>query len=190
MEDIKETNNDIPGNDIYNLEPIVATSKQKYPYRSAAFYVAIGSFVLTALMILICALTGFLSNGLTNRSWERCIYIVLGIALLFFAYLLFFKAKNDSKIENAVIACRLITDGVYAYVRNPMDTAALFVNAAVLFIYGNVYLYILLFIYWVAFTIVLKKTEELWLRMEFGKDYAIYYDSVGRLIPLKPGSRK
>ena len=104
MEDIKETNNDIPGNDIYNLEPIVATSKHKYPYRSAAFYVAIGSFVLTALMILICALTGFLSNGLTNRSWERCIYIVLGIALLFFAYLLFFKAKNDSKIENAVIA--------------------------------------------------------------------------------------
>ncbi|MBQ1327728.1 MAG: isoprenylcysteine carboxylmethyltransferase family protein [Eubacterium sp.] len=190
MEDIKETNNDIPENDIYNLDPIVATSKQKYPYRSAAFYVAVGSFIMTALSILICILTGFLSNGITTRTWERCVYIVFGAVLIFFAYVLFSKAKNDSKIENAVIHCRLITDGVYAYVRNPMDTAVLFVNAAVLFFYGNVYLYSLLFIYWIAFTIVLKKTEELWLRKEFGKDYAIYYDSVGRLIPLKPGSRK
>ncbi len=189
MEDIKEINNDIPENDIYNLDPIVVTSKQKYPYKSAAFFVAVASFILTALMILICALTGFLSNGLTTRAWERCLYIILAIALIFFAFILYSKAKNDSKIENAVTHCRLITNGVYAYVRNPMDTAALFLNAAALFIYGNVFLYILLFIYWIAFTITLKKTEEKWLRMEFGKDYAIYYDTVGRLIPLKPGSR-
>lgn len=185
-----ENEKDLNGlDDMNDLQPIVAKIKQKYPYRGPSFYIVIGMFVVTAVMIMLCIFTGFLKSGMPSQKWIRYLYVVMGIFLVIVAVPFSFKAKNESKIESAVLSCRLVTDGVYALVRNPMDTSALFICTGAFFIYGNTYLYALVLVYWAVLTVCIKKTEEIWLRREFGKDYAIYYDTVSRFVPMKPGSR-
>ena len=100
--------------------------------------------------------------------------VAVGAALWFLAV---FRAKIDDGITNN----HLVTDGVYALVRNPIYSAFLSVCTGTLMIYGNLWLLILSVLYWLFLT-----AEEKWLKNLYGAEYEEYCRRVNRCIPWFP----
>ena len=80
----------------------------------------------------------------------------------------------------------LLTKGVYAVVRNPIYSAFFFVFTGMLFIEANLWLLILPIVFWLYMTILLKLTEEKWLKEAFGQEYIEYCARVNRVFPWFP----
>ena len=62
-------------------------------------------------------------GGLTSNKGVMCgkvPFLVVGILLIIFGFYLDLSAKYKSKLFQNVEENRLITDGVYAYTRNPV----------------------------------------------------------------------
>ena len=57
-----------------------------------------------------------------------------------------------------------------------------------LLITGNVFLFFLPILYWIIMTVILRNTEEIWLREKFGKEYELYCRRVNRCWPWFPQS--
>ena len=87
------------------------------------------------------------------------------------------------KINKKVKEKKLITSGVYGFVRNPVYSAFIFIFTGILLLTANYILLILPFVFWAYLTILMKNTEERWLKNEFGKEYEIYLNEVNRAIP-------
>lgn len=93
-----------------------------------------------------------------------------------------FGARVTENIENN----QLITGGIYAWVRHPIYAAFLFLNAGILLVQANYVLLILPAVYWLALTVLMKRTEERWLRRQFGQQYVDYESCVNRIMPWPP----
>ncbi|MEL5719973.1 MAG: isoprenylcysteine carboxylmethyltransferase family protein, partial [Treponemataceae bacterium] len=76
-----------------------------------------------------------------------------------------------------------VTTGVYGIVRNPIYSAFLFIFSGVLLLFRNWFLLILPFVFWALLTLLMKFTEEIWLKDKFGKEYTAYCKKVNRVIP-------
>ena len=87
-----------------------------------------------------------------------------GILLIAAGAVLWFLAVFRAKIDDGITNNRLVTDGVYALVRNPIYSAFLSVCTGTLMIYGNLWLLILSVLYWLFLTVLMKCTEEKWLK--------------------------
>lgn len=87
---------------------------------------------------------------------------------------------DDSIAEN-----KLKTDGIYAWVRNPMYSGIWIFLIGLSLMWHNVLLAPIAVINWMIMTIVLKNTEEKWLLELYGDDYAKYKKYVNRCIPWK-----
>jgi len=72
---------------------------------------------------------------------------------------------------------------VYSIVRNPVYSAFTFIFTGLLLFTTNYILLILLFVFWTFLTILMKNTEEKWLKNEFGEEYELYLKKVNRVIP-------
>lgn len=107
------------------------------------------------------------------------IFIAAGIALWIYAVLI-------SKIDDGIKENRLVTTGAYALVRNPIYSAAMIACTGVIFIIGNVWFFALPFIFWLFMTVLMKATEEKWLRELYGKEYEDYCKRVNRCWPWLP----
>lgn len=105
--------------------------------------------------------------------------IVAGVWLWYCAV---FRAKVDDHIQNNTLA----TDGVYAWVRNPIYSAILMACLGALLLANNICLLILPPLYWLFLTVLLKRTEEKWLLALHGKKYVDYCRRVNRCIPRPP----
>lgn len=101
--------------------------------------------------------------------------IILGIIIWFFAVVV---AKIDKEIKNN----KLVVNGVYRYVRNPIYSAFLYVFSGILFLNHNFILLGLPILYWAFLTILLKKTEEKWLYEKYGNGYLEYCRHTNRCI--------
>lgn len=109
--------------------------------------------------------------------------IIVGILLILFAIFLWVYAVIITKIDDGILHNHLVTTGAYALVRNPIYSAILILCTGVLMIGGNVLFLILPFLYWAFLTILLKQTEEKWLRELYGEAYTEYCNKVNRCIP-------
>lgn len=109
--------------------------------------------------------------------------IIFGILLIIFSLIIWYNALFREKIDNGIMENNLITTGVYAFVRNPIYSAIMFICTGILLISGNVYFYPLFFFYWIFMTVLLRCTEEKWLKNLYGKDYEEYCRHVNRCIP-------
>ena len=118
----------------------------------------------------------------TNIRW---IFVLIGILCFIIGITLWLKAVIIDRLDAHIIKNELVTTGVYAYVRNPVYSAFMFVCTGVLLIYGNLVLLVLPIIYWVFMTILMKLTEEKWLEDLYGKEYIQYRQHVNRCIPWK-----
>ena len=144
-------------------------------------------YVVTIILMTITSIT-LSATGIipvitfANFQW---IFILIGILCLIIGITLWLKAVIIDRLDAHIIKNELVTTGVYAYVRNPVYSAFMFVCTGVLLIYGNLVLLVLPIIYWGFMTVLMKLTEEKWLENLYGKEYVQYRQRVNRCIPWK-----
>ena len=149
----------------------------------------IGPFYLLSCLILM--LIGFklrnnqlfkigdISKMKTPLMFIGSIFIVVGVAVWIYAVII---QKISEEIKNG----KLITKGIYSFVRNPIYTAFIFVFTGILIMGSNLFLLILPILFWINLTVILKLTEEKWLLEKFGDEYVDYCKVVNRIIPWFP----
>ncbi len=144
-------------------------------------------YVITCLGLTIIGLIlsyyGYLKAGQIDQG--EIYFNILGGLSILFGLNLWIRAVLIQKINAKVKENKLITDGVYAIVRNPVYSAFIFLFTGVLLMAHNYLLLILPLIYWATLTILMKNTEEKWLREKFGQEYIEYCKNVNRIIPWK-----
>ena len=144
-------------------------------------------YVVTIILMTIISIT-LSATGIipvitfANFQW---IFILIGILCSIIGITLWLKAVIIDRLDAHIIKNELVTTGVYAYVRNPVYSAFMFVCTGVLLIYGNLVLLVLPIIYWGFMTVLMKLTEEKWLEDLYGKEYVQYRQRVNRCIPWK-----
>ena len=144
-------------------------------------------YVVTIILMTIISIT-LSATGIipvitfANFQW---IFILIGILCFIIGITLWLKAVIIDRLDTHIIKNELVTTGVYAYVRNPVYSAFMFVCTGVLLIYGNLVLLVLPIIYWGFMTVLMKLTEEKWLEDLYGKEYVQYRQRVNRCIPWK-----
>ena len=149
------------------------------------------AFGVGPLYVIICLiltiggiclhLKGYLYKGELSKG--KIIFIMVGTILILFGIYLWVQAVIVEKINKKVKEKKLIKSGVYSIVRNPVYSAFIFIFTGILLLTANLYLLILPFVFWFFLTILMKNTEEKWLKNEFGKEYEIYLKKVNRVIP-------
>ena len=141
------------------------------------------TIILMTIISIILSATRFIPViTFTNMRW---IFILIGILCFIIGITLWLKAVIIDRLDAHIIKNELVTTGVYAYVRNPVYSAFMFVCTGVLLIYGNLVLLLLPIIYWGFMTVLMKSTEEKWLEDLYGKEYVQYRQRVNRCIPWK-----
>ena len=142
-------------------------------------------YVLTCLFLTMIGvylhIKGYLYAGEFTEG--KKFFIIFGILLILFDLYLWIEAVIVQKINRKVKEKKLITSGVYGFVRNPVYSAFIFIFTGILLLTANYILLILPFVFWAFLTILMKNTEEIWLKNEFGKEYEIYLNKVNRVIP-------
>lgn len=108
---------------------------------------------------------------------------VMGILMLILGIFLWAGAMFHSKIDSHIVENKLVSVGVYALVRNPIYSAFMFFCTGILMIAGNIFFLPLFFLYWIFMTVLMKCTEEKWLRNLYGSEYEEYCNRVNRCIP-------
>ena len=141
------------------------------------------TIILMTVISIILSTTRFIPViTCTNMRW---IFFLIGILCFIIGITLWLKAVIIDRLDTHIIKNELVTTGVYAYVRNPVYSAFMFVCTGVLLIYGNLVLLVLPIIYWGFMTVLMKLTEEKWLEDLYGKEYVQYRQRVNRCIPWK-----
>ena len=141
------------------------------------------TIILMTIISIILSVTRFIPViTFTNMRW---IFILIGILCFIIGITLWLKAVIIDRLDAHIIKNELVTTGVYAYVRNPVYSAFMFVCTGVLLIYGNLVLLVLPIIYWGFMTVLMKLTEEKWLEDLYGQEYIQYLQRVNRCIPWK-----
>ena len=108
---------------------------------------------------------------------------IVGLLFILSGLLIYFLAIK-AKITSSIKENTLVTHGVYSVARNPIYSAWLFICTGALFLYGNPYLALTLFlIFWLSLTILMKCTEEKWLTKLYGESYLEYCKRVNRCLP-------
>lgn len=111
---------------------------------------------------------------------------LLGALVIIGGIALWIAAVVRAKIDECIEANRLVTSGAYSLVRNPIYSAFALVCTGAILICGNLYLLVLLPVFWAIITVLMKLTEERWLRDLYGQEYEDYCKRVNRCIPWFP----
>lgn len=142
-------------------------------------------YVITCLILTIAGiclhLNGYIYQGEIRKG--KIFFIIAAIFMILLGIYLWIQAVIVQKINKKVTEKKLITTGVYSIVRNPVYSAFIFIFTGLLLFTANYILLILPFVFWAFLTILMKNTEEKWLKNEFGKEYEVYLKKVNRVIP-------
>ena len=138
---------------------------------------------MTLATVLMRDLPTFASGRL---EMAQKLLLALGVLLIAAGVALWVYAVPVSKIDDGIRENRLVTTGAYALVRNPIYSAVLIACTGVLMIAGNAWFFVLPFVYWLFMTVLMKATEEKWLRDLYGKEYDEYCKRVNRCWPWFP----
>lgn len=145
-------------------------------------------YVLSCLLLTILGLIlnyrGYLEIAKVGQP--KVIFVFMGLILIILGLYLWVKAVLIQKINAKVKDETLITDGVYGLVRNPVYTAFICIFTGILLFAKNYLLLILPIIFWIYLSLLMKMSEEKWLRAKFGKEYDLYCKRVNRVIPWFP----
>ena len=125
-------------------------------------------------------------TGIPDNQVLKYAYLGLGVLLILVGLVIYWKAVFGIKIDNYINSGKLCTTGIYAWTRNPIYAAILFVCTGALFISGNVYMYAIPILIWLILTFLMKKTEERDMFKRFGQEYLDYMVKVNRVLPKPP----
>ena len=136
---------------------------------------------------VISVITGKSTTFQTCRvTFLKIPLLIIGILLIILGVYLWAGALFRSKIDSHIAENRLATTGVYGLVRNPIYSAFMFFCTGALMIAGNLFFLPLFFFYWIFMTVLMKCTEEKWLKNLYGREYEEYCRRVNRCIPWIP----
>ncbi|MDO5755349.1 MAG: isoprenylcysteine carboxylmethyltransferase family protein [Tissierellia bacterium] len=121
----------------------------------------------------------------TPFGFQPLFKILAGLIILI-GVSLWLGAVVHDRVGTKIKENQLVTDGVYAYCRNPIYTAFLFLNGGLLLLMNNLYIFPFFFLYWLFLSLFMQKTEEKWLKEKFGEEYLMYEKKVPRCIPKFP----
>lgn len=108
---------------------------------------------------------------------------IIGVVLIIFGVYLYLSANFQSRVFDKITENKLVTTGVYSIVRNPIYSAFLLACTGAVCIANNVVLFVIPVLCWAFMTIVLKLSEEKWLKNLYGDEYTKYCKRVNRCIP-------
>ena len=156
---------------------------QKLPLYGVGPAIVAGMASVTAAAIILFSC--ILKIGILNDPWALLCRII-GAALILLGVIIWFIGALHSDMDASISENRLKTDGIYAWMRNPMYCGWWFLFAGISLLWHNVFVLAAIPANWVIMTIVLKRTEEKWLLDLYGQDYADYMKRVNRCIPWPP----
>lgn len=114
----------------------------------------------------------------------------VGLLLLVITIRLFMK-KGRGTLAPWNPTQKLVTDGVYRYVRNPMISGVLFMLIGETIFFGSWLLFMWALIFGIGNTFYFRLSEEPGLVRRFGEEYLVYRRNVPMWIPrLKPWIRE
>lgn len=160
----------------------------KIQNRNKISYFGVGPCYVASITIL--AITGihiskmkYLSGG--HFESLRTLMSVIGAIVIVLGAFLCIETVKTSKLLKHIRNNKLITTGVFAWVRNPLYTGITFIIIGFIFRENNLFLLPLIIIYWGAMTLLVKREEES-LEKTFGEEYQVYKLKVNRCIPWFP----
>ena len=155
---------------------------QKLPLFGVGPYIVYGMAMVTILGIVLFSYV--LKVGMLNAPWTYIFRVTGGIFVALGAIIWYIGALR-SDMNNSIAENKLKTDGIYAWVRNPMYSGWWILITGISLMWANAWILITPVINWMIMTIALKKTEEKWLLDLYGDQYVAYLKQVNRCIPWK-----
>ncbi len=114
------------------------------------------------------------------------LFRAVGIVLIVAGVVIWFIGALKSGMDESITENRLKTDGIYAWVRNPMYSGWWMLITGIGLMWHDVFLLIIPVVNWGIMTIILKNTEEKWLTELYGEEYISYTKRVNRCVPWIP----
>ena len=130
------------------------------------------------------------ASGIPSSQVLRYMYVGIGVFLMLCGGKVWMDAVMTARVSEYIRTNRLCRESVYAWTRNPIYMAILFICTGALFISGNVYMYAIPILLWAILTLLLKKTEEKVLLKRFGAEYEDYMIEVNRILPKPPKKKE
>ena len=157
---------------------------QKLPLFGVGPLMVMGMAVITLIGII---LIGYVFKaGFLNGIWIW-LFRIVGVMFINAGIAVWFIGAARSDMDNHIENNKLKTDGIYAWVRNPMYSGWWIAIAGITLMWHNAWMLVLPVINWVIMIITLINTEEKWLLNLYGDEYADYKCKVNRCIPWKRG---
>ena len=156
---------------------------QKLPLYGIGPHLVAGMALVTLAGILLTP--NLLRSGAVSGAW-RIIFHTLGGLLMVLGLAVWLISAKGSGMDESIAENKLKTDGIYAWVRNPMYSGLWLLMAGICLQWCNAWLLAIPFLNWALMTAVLKHTEEKWLSELYGPAYAAYCRRVNRCWPWFP----
>lgn len=156
------------------------SDKKNLPVYGVGPIYVLSCFILTIIGIMLDYKSIIISTEIANK---RIIVIIIGLLFIIIGILLWSYAVIFQNIDKEIKKNKLVTTGVYSIVRNPIYSAFIFIFTGILISINNLYLLFLPLIFYISLTVLMKVTEERWLREKFGDEYIRYCKKVNRIIP-------
>ena len=131
--------------------------ENELPYYGVGPYYC-GSIIILTIVTILLTYMNIIPNY--SVSGLELIFNMLGIVLIIGAIALWIGGALKSDIHDNIDNDQLITSGAYAYVRNPIYSAFLFLATGMIVFCGNIILFPLPILYWALLTELMKRTEE------------------------------
>lgn len=156
---------------------------QKLPLYGVGPYIVYGMAAVTVAGIIMFSYV--LKTGILGSPWIL-VFRIIGAIIIALGIIIWVIGALGSDMDNNIAQNRLKTNGIYAWVRNPMYTGWWFLITGISLMWHNVWLLLLIPVNWGIMTIVLKRTEEKWLLEVYGQEYRDYCRRVNRCLPWFP----
>lgn len=141
----------------------------------------VGFQILVTVVGIVLSCLGYFDFG--NIKVLDIPLKIIGVVLIIFGVYLYLSANFQSRVFDNITENKLVTTGVYSIVRNPIYSAFLLACTGAVCIANNVVLFVIPVLCWAFMTIVLKLSEEKWLKNLYGDEYTKYCKRVNRCIP-------
>ena len=142
-------------------------------------------YVATILIVTVIVVVLHVNGKLPTYEFSTPLLPTLvGMVLIMIGIVLWISAVVFSKLFAKIKSNALVTNGVFAYVRNPIYSAFMFICTGVIFFMNNMLLLIIPLLYWAFLTLLLIHTEEKWLLNLYKHQYEDYCKKVNRCIPF------
>ena len=156
---------------------------QKLPLYGVGPYIIAGMAAVAIIGIILFSYV--LKIGILEGPWV-VVFRVVGIVLIVLGIFIWITGAVRSDMDRIIAENRLKTDGIYAWVRNPMYSGWWLAISGVVMLWHNVCLLLMIPVNLGIMTAVLKHTEEKWLFDLYGQEYADYMKRVNRCVPWPP----